>query len=107
MTTADPAYSRRRGDRFIQTIEWLAAIFVAIVTIDTFVSVHTYALFDKVVTTRAENVLTYDLHLPTWPFFAVAWIGDFSAVILIAVRTWRLIVSPEALGGHYQIKPTE
>src|SRR6185437_15481202 len=29
LTTVDSAYSRRRGDRFIQTIEWLAAIFVA------------------------------------------------------------------------------
>ena len=47
--------------------------------------------------TRADHVLTYDLHLPTWPFFAVAWAGDVSAVILIAVRTYRLIFHPEKL----------
>lgn len=88
-----------RGQRIIDVFATLVLLFV--------VSVHTYALFDKVVTTRAENILTYDLHLPTWPFFAVAWIGDFCAVLLIAVRTWRLIASPEALGGSYQIKPTE
>jgi TRAP-type C4-dicarboxylate transport system permease small subunit len=49
------------------------------------VTVQTITLFDKVIQTRADNILTYDLHLPNWPFFAVAWIGDVSAVLLIAV----------------------
>ena len=167
MSAAGPAYSRRPGDRFIQAIEWLAAIFVGIVTIDTFVSVllryffawqipdsfdfgrlllgilifwgiaatsyrgthitvdlvwsvvnarwkrvidvfatlvllfvvavQTAMLFDKVRVTYEENVQTFDLHLPTWPFFAVAWLGDVSAVLLIAVRTYRLIFTPELL----------
>ena len=44
------------------------------------VSVQTYTLFDKVTSTYNDNVLTYDLGLPTWPFFAVAWLGDVSAV---------------------------
>ena len=64
-------------------------------------------LFDKVVGTYHDNVLTYDLRLPTWPFFPVAWAGDVSAVLLIAVRTYRLIFHPELMGGGYQIKPTE
>jgi len=64
-------------------------------------------LFDKVVSTRAENVSTFDLGLPVWPFFLVAWLGDVSAVLLIAVRTYRLIVHPELLSGRYQIKPVE
>ena len=34
------------------------------------VTVQTYTLFDKVRQTRIDNVLTYDLNLPTWPFFA-------------------------------------
>jgi TRAP-type transport system small permease protein len=71
------------------------------------VTVQTWTLFDKVATTRADNVLTFDLNLPTWPFFAVAWAGDVSAVLLIAVRTYRLIFHPELLGGQYQIKPVE
>ncbi|TMJ80668.1 MAG: TRAP transporter small permease, partial [Alphaproteobacteria bacterium] len=50
---------------------------------------------------------TYDLRLPTWPFFLVAWLGDVSAVLLIAVRTYRLIFQPELMGGQYQIKPVE
>ena len=46
--------------------------------------------------TRADNVLTFDLRLPTWPFALVAWLGDVSAVLLIAVRTWRLMFRPES-----------
>ena len=61
------------------------------------VAVQTYTLFDKVVTTRADNVQTFDLRLPVWPFFAVAWIGDVAAVLLIAVRTYRLIFHPELM----------
>ena len=61
------------------------------------VTTQTIMLFDKVRLTRTDHVLTYDLNLPVWPFFAVAWLGDVSAVLLIAVRTFRLIVRPEAL----------
>src|SRR6187399_3493003 len=154
-------------DHFIDTIEWIAAIFVGVVALDVFVSimlreffsysipdsysfgqqllgilifwgiaatsyrgthitvdlvyanipprwqramdvfatlvllfvvvVQTYTLFDKVVTTRADNVQTFDLRIPTWPFFAAAWIGDVAAVLLIAVRTYRLIFHPELI----------
>ena len=58
-------------------------------------TVQTYTLFDKVVVTRNDHILTMDLQLPIWPFFAVAWIGDVSAVLLIAIRTYRLIFHPE------------
>jgi TRAP-type C4-dicarboxylate transport system permease small subunit len=61
------------------------------------VSVQTWTLFDKVATTRMDNVQTFDLRLPVWPFFAVAWIGDVAAVVLIAVRTYRLIFHPELM----------
>jgi TRAP-type C4-dicarboxylate transport system permease small subunit len=154
-------------DRFIDSIEWIAAIFVGIVALDVFISillreffsysipdsysfgqlllgilifwgiaatsyrgthitvdlvyanipprwqramdvfatlvllfvvvVQTYTLYDKVVTTRADNVQTFDLRVPTWPFFAIAWIGDVAAVLLIAVRTYRLIFHPELI----------
>jgi len=62
-----------------------------------FVVMQTVMLFDKVRLTYVDNVLTYDLNLPTWPFYAVAWAGDVSAVVLIAVRTWRLIFAPQLL----------
>ena len=49
------------------------------------------------ISTYDDNILTVDLNLPFWPFFAVAWAGDVSAVLLIAIRTWRLIFHPEDL----------
>jgi TRAP-type C4-dicarboxylate transport system permease small subunit len=61
------------------------------------VSVQTYTLYDKVVTTYQDNLATADLRWPVWPFFAVAWIGDVAAVLLIAVRTYRLIFHPELM----------
>jgi TRAP-type transport system small permease protein len=78
-----------RWKRAIDVFATLVLLFV--------VTVQTYTLFDKVTSTYNDNVLTYDLGLPTWPFFAVAWAGDVSAVVLIAIRTYRLIFHPEDL----------
>jgi TRAP-type transport system small permease protein len=78
-----------RWKRAIDVFATLMLLFV--------VTVQTYTLFDKVHATYNDNVLTYDLGLPTWPFFAIAWAGDVSAVVLIAIRTWRLIFHPEDL----------
>ena len=78
------------GPRAQRVIDVFATLVLLLV-----VTTQTVMLFDKVRTTMADNVLTYDLHLPTWPFFAVAWAGDVSAVLLIAVRTYRLIFHPE------------
>ena len=93
------ASSSPRWQRVIDIFATLVLLFVVIV--------QTYTLFDKVAGTYRDNVLTFDLRLPTWPFFAVAWIGDVSAVLLIAIRTWRLIFHPEQMEGGYQIKPVE
>ena len=71
------------------------------------VSVQTYTLFDKVISTRADNVQTFDLRLPIWPFFALAWIGDVAAVLLIAVRTYRLIFHPELMKKPDELRPAE
>jgi TRAP-type transport system small permease protein len=78
-----------RWQRAIDVFATLVLLFV--------VTVQTYTLFDKVVGTYNDHVLTFDLRLPTWPFFAVAWAGDVSAVILIAIRTYRLVFHPETL----------
>lgn len=70
------------------------------------VTVQTWTLFDKVRGTYNDNVTTFDMHMPTWPFFAVAWAGDVSAVLLIAIRTYRLIFHPEEIRDP-RIKGTE
>jgi TRAP-type C4-dicarboxylate transport system permease small subunit len=154
-----PPQPARKGvmDRFIDSIEWIAAFFVGIVALNTFtavlmrkffaVTIPDYynfgqfmlgilifwgiaatsyrgthitvdlvwanatpkyqrwidifatlvLLFDKVVSTRAAHIVTMDLQVPIWPFFLVSWIGDVSAVLLIAIRTGRLIFHPDQM----------
>ena len=75
--------------RIIDVFATLVLLFV--------VTVQTWTLFDKVRGTYNDNVATFDLHMPTWPFFAVAWAGDVSAVLLIAIRTYRLVFHPEEM----------
>ncbi|WP_213741381.1 TRAP transporter small permease [Bradyrhizobium sp. dw_411] len=75
--------------RWVDVFATLVLLFV--------VTVQTWTLFDKVRGTYNDNVTTFDMHMPTWPFFAVAWAGDVSAVLLIAIRTWRLIFDPEEM----------
>lgn len=81
-----------RARRWIDIFATLVLLFV--------VTVQTATLFDKVRLTYQDHVLTYDLNLPTWPLFAIAWLGDVSAVLLIAIRTWRLIFQPELVAEH-------
>jgi len=85
-----------RSQRLIDIFATLVLLFV--------VTVQTYTLLDKVIATRNDNVLTFDLNLPTWPFFAVAWAGDVSAVLLIAIRTYRLIFHPDWIERDPQVK---
>jgi TRAP-type C4-dicarboxylate transport system permease small subunit len=87
-----------RHQRWIDVFATLVLLFV--------VSVQTWTLFDKVRGTYNDHVLTFDMHMPTWPFFAVAWVGDISAVLLIAIRTYRLIFHPEEMHDP-AIKATE
>ena len=91
------------GPRLKRAIDVFATLVVLFV-----VSVQTYTLFDKVVGTYNDNVLTFDLRLPTWPWFMMAWLGDISAVLLIAIRTYRLVFNPAAMARDQQeIKTAE
>jgi TRAP-type C4-dicarboxylate transport system permease small subunit len=80
------------GPKYQRLIDVFATLVLLFV-----VSVQTWTLFDKVRGTYNDNVTTFDMHMPTWPFFAVAWAGDVSAVLLIAIRTYRLIFHPEEM----------
>ena len=88
-----------RAKRAIDIFATLVLLFV--------VTVQTIMLFDKVRGTWNDNVLTYDLNIPTWPFFAIAWAGDVCAVVLISIRTWRLIFQPELLAGTHETQANE
>lgn len=100
--TVDLVYANvsPRWQRYMDIFATLVLLFVVVM--------QTYTLFDKVVTTRDSNVSTFDLRLPVWPFFLVAWIGDVAAVLLIAVRTYRLIFRPELMASkEAAIRPIE
>lgn len=79
----------KNWQRVIDVFATLVLLFV--------VAVQTYTLFDKVTTTYAANVQTFGLRIPHWPFFLLAWLGDAAAVLLIAVRTYRLIFHPNLI----------
>ena len=79
----------KRWQRAIDVFATLVLLFV--------VTVQTYTMVAKVWSIYADNILTFSLRLPTWPFAAVAWLGDVSAVMLIAVRTYRLVFYPDAM----------
>jgi TRAP-type C4-dicarboxylate transport system permease small subunit len=87
-----------RYQRWIDVFATLVLLFV--------VTVQTWTLFDKVRGTYSDHVLTFDMRMPVWPFFAIAWIGDVSAVLLIAIRTYRLIFHPEEMHDP-KLKGTE
>ncbi len=84
------------GPRMKRVIDVFATLVLLFV-----VTVQTVMLFDKVRLTYQDNVQTYDLNLPVWPLFLVAWLGDVCAVILIAFRTWRLVFHPELLNEEH------
>jgi TRAP-type transport system small permease protein len=99
--TVDLLYSAV-GPKLQRAIDVFATLVLLVV-----VAVQTSMLFDKVLGTYRDHVLTYDLNLPTWPFFAIAWVGDVSAVLLIAVRTYRLIFQPQTFARQRYLKAVE
>jgi len=71
------------------------------------VAVQTWTLFDKVHGTYKDNVLDLRHGHADLAVFSVAWAGDVSAVLLIAIRTWRLIFSPDLMHDDSKIKSVE
>jgi len=93
-----------RGDHITVDLLWGAFgprlrraidIFASILSLGG-IAVFAWMMADKVLTTRADNVLTFDLHIPVWPFFLVAWIGLVLAVLLLLLRLVRLSLAPPA-----------
>ncbi len=56
-----------------------------------------WMMWRKVVDTRADNVLTFDLGQPVWLYYLVAWLGLAAAVVLVALRVYRLALRPGLL----------
>ncbi len=77
---------------------WQRAVDV-FATVLTLVAMTAFAIMmgSKVLDTRAENVLTFDLRQPVWIYYALAWIGLAAAVLLLLIRLYRLLLHPLAL----------
>ena len=83
--SASPAWAKRAMD-----------VFAALVTLIA-MAAFTWMFAVKVIGTRADNVGTFDLRQPVWIYYAIAWIGLGAAVVLLVVRTMRLVVAPEKI----------
>ncbi len=57
-------------------------------------SVFAWAMGTKVVGTMASGETTYDLNLPLWPFYSLAWAGLALSVPLLLVRLLRQLRDP-------------
>ncbi len=67
----------------------------------------TWMMGVKVLSTLDDNVQTFDLRLPVWMFYFVAWIGLAAAILLLAVRTVRLLLRPDSAVRHANPQPLE
>lgn len=82
---ASPAWAKRAMD-----------VFSALVTLVAMIAL-TWMFAEKVIDTRADNVGTFDLRQPVWIYYLIAWIGLASSVLLLTLRTLRLLLQPETL----------
>lgn len=109
------AVASYRGDHITVDLLWGAAppwarramdVFAALVTLVA-LAAFTYMFAEKVIDTRADNVGTFDLRQPVWIYFFVAWIGLASAVLLLVLRTVRLVIAPEKLATKGETRGLE
>lgn len=102
------AVASYRGDHISVDLLWGAVPPWAQRAIDTFASLvtlialcaFTWMFGEKVIGTRADHVATFDLREPVWIFYFIAWLGLASAVLLLVLRTLRLMLWPEQLGEY-------
>jgi TRAP-type transport system small permease protein len=87
-----------RGDHITVDLVWSALgrrarraidIFADLVTLAA-MGIFAWMTVDKVLATVAANVRTFDLRLPVWGFYAVAALGSIAAVLLLALRVFRV-----------------
>ena len=99
------AVASYRGDHITVDLLWGAMppliqramdIFAALVTLIGMVT-FTWMFAEKVINIRAAHIGTFDLRQPVWIYYFVAWIGLASAVLLLLLRTVRLVIAPDKL----------
>ncbi|MBU6498622.1 MAG: TRAP transporter small permease [Rhodospirillales bacterium] len=60
-------------------------------------AVFTWAMLGKVLDAYHSGETTFDLHVPLWPAFGLAWVGLFGGVLLLVVRLLRVIRRPASV----------
>ncbi|MGH6725252.1 MAG: TRAP transporter small permease [Pseudolabrys sp.] len=99
------AVASYRGDHISVDLLWSAVpawakrgmdVFAALVTLIA-MSAFTVMFAEKVIGTRADNVGTFDLRQPVWIYYFIAWIGLACSILLLVVRTTRLVLWPDKL----------
>jgi TRAP-type C4-dicarboxylate transport system permease small subunit len=99
------AVASYRGDHITVDLLWSAMpapvqramdVFSALVTL-VGLTTFTWMFAEKVIDIRAAHIGTFDLRQPVWIYYFVAWLGLASAVLLLLLRTLRLVIAPDKL----------
>jgi TRAP-type C4-dicarboxylate transport system permease small subunit len=109
------AVASYRGDHITVDLLWTSVppwaqramdVFSALVTL-VGMTAFTWMFAEKVIDMRANHIGTFDLREPVWVYYLVAWIGLASAVLLLILRTLRLVFWPQTLQRTQQPQSVE
>jgi TRAP-type transport system small permease protein len=109
------AVASYRGDHITVDLLWSAVapsaqramdVFSALVTLLA-MGAFTWMFAEKVIDIRAAHTGTFDLRQPVWIYYFIAWIGLASAVLLLVLRTVRLVLAPEKLASPHETQAVE
>jgi TRAP-type C4-dicarboxylate transport system permease small subunit len=109
------AVASYRGDHITVDLLWSAVppwakramdVFSALVTLVAILA-FTWMFAEKVIDTRNAGTGTFDLRQPVWVYYFIAWIGLASAVLLLVLRTLRLVIAPEKLAPSREAQSGE
>jgi len=81
-------------------------IFANLLTLGSMV-LFTVMMWTKVLSTREDNVQTFDTHMPIWIYYLVAWIGLAATVLLLCVRSLRMLFRPETVDSGPHVTSVE
>jgi TRAP-type C4-dicarboxylate transport system permease small subunit len=104
------AVASYRGDHITVDLLWSAVppriqramdVFSALLTLVA-MAAFTWMFAEKVLDTRADHVGTFDLRQPVWIYYGIAWVGLAAAVLLLVLRTIRLVFAPEKLAATHE-----
>ncbi len=102
------AVTSYRGDHITVDLLWSAAspryqraidVFASLVTLGA-MAVFTVMMATKVWNNLLDNEQTYDLRLPIWPYYLLAWLGLAASIVLLIARTVRLMFWPRQLAAR-------